>query len=427
MLVDFHVHSTASDGSYRPDAIARMTDGFAYAALTDHDTCDGAAAFLDEPSGGGPCRRIAGIELSIDPGEGFDMFHLLGLGIDPEDRGLADFRLRILAAREERNAQIVDNFARLGIDLGGTNIAVGVVNEQNEIIGTASVKTNAPRPAEEIADSMREACLLALGEARMTLDDVASVGVGTPGAVNEEGVVEFSANLGFNDTPLRDLVEERLNKPTYIENDANCAALGEQVAGCGGGVPNFVAVTLGTGVGGGIILGGKLLTGINGAAGEIGHMSVEMDGIPCPCGRSGCFEQYASATALVRQTREAMEQDRDRSSKLWELAEGDLDNVNGLVLFNAAHAGDGRALMVLDKFTTYLAVGVADLINIFQPDVLCIGGGISRQGDFLIEPLARKVEELRYTKHSKKQTKICAATLGNDAGIIGAALLSDVK
>ena len=119
MLVDFHVHSTASDGSYRPDAIARMTDGFAYAALTDHDTCDGAAAFLDEPSGGGPSRRIAGIELSIDPGEGFDMFHLLGLGIDPEDRGLADFRLRILAAREERNAQIVDNFARLGIDLGG--------------------------------------------------------------------------------------------------------------------------------------------------------------------------------------------------------------------------------------------------------------------------------------------------------------------
>ncbi|MBQ1549913.1 MAG: ROK family protein, partial [Clostridia bacterium] len=233
---------------------------------------------------------------------------------------------------------------RLGIDLGGTNIAVGVVNEQNEIIGTASVKTNAPRPAEEIADSMREACLLALGEARMTLDDVASVGVGTPGAVNEDGVVEFSANLGFNDTPLRELVEERLGKPTFIENDANCAALGEQVAGCGGGVPNFVAVTLGTGVGGGIILGEKLLTGVNGAAGEIGHMSVEMDGIPCPCGRSGCFEQYASATALVRQTREAMEQDREKTSRLWELADGDPANVNGLVLCTAAHEGDERAL-----------------------------------------------------------------------------------
>ena len=118
MLVDFHVHSTASDGSYRPDAIARMTDGFAYAALTDHDTCDGAAAFLNEPPNGGSCRRIAGIELSIDPGEGFDMFHLLGLGIEPGDAGLADFRRRILAAREERNAQIVENFSRLGIDLG---------------------------------------------------------------------------------------------------------------------------------------------------------------------------------------------------------------------------------------------------------------------------------------------------------------------
>ncbi|MBQ8062583.1 MAG: ROK family glucokinase [Clostridia bacterium] len=316
---------------------------------------------------------------------------------------------------------------KLGIDLGGTNIAVGVVDEQYHILGTASVKTDLPRSAEAIADSMKEACLLALGEARLTLNDVSSVGVGTPGAVNEEGVVEFSANLGFLDTPLRDLVEERLGKPTYIENDANCAALGEAVAGCGGGVKDFVAVTLGTGVGGGIVLGGKLLTGINGAAGEIGHMVLEKDGIPCPCGRCGCFEQYASATALIRQTREAMEQDREKTSRLWALAEGDHGNVNGLLLFNAAHEGDERALQVLDKYLDYLAEGVADLINIFQPEVLCIGGGISKQGDFLIAPLTEKVEGLRYTKHSKKQTRICAATLGNDAGIIGAALLADVK
>lgn len=156
-------------------------------------------------------------------------------------------------------------------------------------------------------------------------------------------------------------------------------------------------------------------------------MVLEKDGIPCPCGRSGCFEQYASATALVRQTREAMEQDREKTSKLWDLAEGDPENVNGLVLFTAAHAGDERALQVLDKYIGYLAEGVADLINIFQPEVLCIGGGISKQGDFLIKPLTEKVEQLRYTKHSKKQTKVCAATLGNDAGIIGAALLADVK
>lgn len=315
----------------------------------------------------------------------------------------------------------------LGIDLGGTNIAVGVVDEQHKIVGTASVKTDLPRSAEAIADSMKEACLLALGEARLTLDEVASVGVGTPGAVNEEGVVEFSSNLGFLDTPLRKLVEERLGKPTFIENDANCAALGEAIAGCGGGVKDFVAVTLGTGVGGGILLGGKLLTGVNGAAGEIGHMVLEKDGIPCPCGRSGCFEQYASATALVRQTRQAMEQDREKTSRLWTLAEGDLNNVDGLVLFTAAHEGDERALQVLDQYIDYLAEGVADLINIFQPEVLCIGGGISKQGDFLIVPLKKKVEQLRYTKHSKKQTNICAATLGNDAGIIGAALLADVK
>ncbi len=316
---------------------------------------------------------------------------------------------------------------KLGIDLGGTNIAVGVVDDQNNIIGTASVKTNAPRPAEEIADSMKEACLLALEKVGKTLDDVSSIGVGTPGAVNEDGVVERAANLGFLNTPLREIVEAKLGKPTFIENDANCAALGEQVAGCGGGVPNFVAVTIGTGVGGGIIIGGKLLTGINGAAGEIGHMTIAMDGPECTCGRKGCFERYASATALVRMTREAMEKDLAKTSELWTLAEGDLEKVNGLVLFTAAHNDDPVALSVLDEYTTYLAVGVANLINIFQPDVLCVGGGVSKQGDFLIDPLVKKVEAERFTKNSKKQTKICAATLGNDAGIIGAALLSNVK
>ena len=316
---------------------------------------------------------------------------------------------------------------KLGIDLGGTNIKAGVVDENKNIIGKASVKTDLPRPAEEIADSIREVALLALGEARKTLDDVSSVGIGTPGAVNAEGVVEFSSNLGFLNTPLRELVEERIGKPTFIENDANCAALGEQTAGSGNGVPDFVAVTLGTGVGGGVILGGKLLNGINGAAGEIGHMVLEMNGIPCPCGRKGCFEQYASASALVRQTQAAMEQDRDKTSLLWELAEGDPENVNGFVIFNAARAGDERALQVVEQYTTYLAEGIANLVNIFQPDILCVGGGISKEGEFLMAPVRRKVEELRYTKHSNKQTAICAATLGNDAGIIGAALLSEVK
>ena len=313
---------------------------------------------------------------------------------------------------------------RLGIDLGGTNIAVGVVNEQNEIIGTASVKTNAPRPAEEIADSMREACLLALGEARMTLDDVASVGVGTPGAVNEEGVVEFSANLGFNDTPLRDLVEERLNKPTYIENDANCAALGEQVAGCGGGVPNFVAVTLGTGVGGGIIINGKIYSGSNFAGAELGHMVIVKDGKECGCGRKGCWEAYSSATGLINLTKEKILSEKlDYSFMLNKICGGDINKVNGKTAFDAAEQGDPDAKEVLDTYFGYLATGLVNIINIFQPDVLCIGGGISNQGENLLRPLRKIIEEERYTKHNDKQTQLCTCTLGNDAGIIGAAFL----
>lgn len=316
---------------------------------------------------------------------------------------------------------------RIGIDLGGTFIKAGVVDAQKIILGKSSVPTGVPCPADAIADTIREAVLLALGEARLTLDDVETVGIGTPGAVNADGVVEFSANLGFHDTPLRALVEERLGRPTFIGNDANCAAIGEQCAGCGEGVPNFVAVTIGTGVGGGIILDGKLLTGVNGAAGEIGHMTIEKNGIPCPCGRSGCFEQYASATALVRQTREAMEQDRERESLLWELAGGDPENVNGIVIFEAARAGDARALAVLEQYETFLATGLADLVNIFQPDVLCLGGGISKEGEYLLAPVREKVAALRYTKHSKQQTRIVAATLGNDAGIIGAAWLPLVR
>lgn len=311
----------------------------------------------------------------------------------------------------------------IGIDLGGTNIAAGVVDENNVIVGRANVKTALPRPAESIADSIKEVALMALVDASVLMSDVTSVGIGTPGAVNSDGVVEFSSNLGFNDTPLRDMVAERISKPVFLENDANCAALGEQTAGCGNGVKNFIAVTLGTGVGGGIILDGRLLTGVNGAAGEIGHMAIHFDGLACQCGRTGCFEQYASATALVRQTKDALLMDREKESIMWEMIDGDMSKVEGLTTFNAAHEGDRIANEVIDQFVEHLSCGVTNLINIFQPEMVCIGGGISKQGDFIIKPLIEKVERKRYTKHAKAQTEICAATLGNDAGIIGAALL----
>lgn len=313
---------------------------------------------------------------------------------------------------------------RVGIDLGGTNIAAGVVDDKtNCIIGRANVKTDLPRSAEKIADSIAEVARLATEDAGVSFSEIASIGIGTPGAVNADGVVEFSSNLGFDDTPLKMMVFERTGKNIFIENDANCAAIGEQLAGCGDGVENFIAVTLGTGVGGGIVINNRLLTGINGAAGEIGHIVIRQDGIACPCGRHGCFEQYASATALIRRAKDALTVDREHNSKMWDLIGGDADKVDGKVVFDSAHAGDEIALKVIDEYLEYLACGVANLINIFQPEIICIGGGISKQGDYIIKPLVEKVERERYTKHSKVQTKICAAILGNDAGIIGAALL----
>ena len=297
---------------------------------------------------------------------------------------------------------------RLGVDLGGTNIAVGVVDEDNRIVSRVSMPTALPRPADAIAASIAEACIKAIGEAGIEREDIVSVGVGTPGAVNSSGIVENDANLGFVNTPLRDMIYDLLKIETFIGNDANCAALGEQVAGAGRGTKNFIMVTLGTGVGGGIVLDGKLLTGVNGAAGEIGHMVIDHEGIPCQCGRIGCFEQYASASALIRFAKEH-----------------NLDVNGARDVFDLAKADNIVAAEVLDSYFDYLSTGIANLINIFQPEVIAIGGGIAGQGEELLKPLVKKVESKRYTKYSKKQTVITVAKLGNDAGIIGAASLKE--
>ena len=297
---------------------------------------------------------------------------------------------------------------RLGVDLGGTNIAVGVVDEDNRIVSRVSTPTALPRPADAIAASIAEACIKAIGEAGIEREDIVSVGVGTPGAVNSSGIVENDANLGFVNTPLRDMIYDLLKIKTFIGNDANCAALGEQVAGAGRGTKNFIMVTLGTGVGGGIVMDGKLLTGVNGAAGEIGHMVIDYEGIPCQCGRIGCFEQYASASALARFA-----------------LERNLDVKGARDVFDLAQTGNLIAAEVLDSYFDYLSTGIANLINIFQPEMIAIGGGIAEQGESLLEPLMKKVEDKRYTKYSKNQTVITVATLGNNAGIIGAASLKE--
>ncbi len=313
---------------------------------------------------------------------------------------------------------------RIGVDLGGTNIATGVVNEKNEIVGRGKVKTNAPRPAEAIFDSIKEAVDMAIMNAGISYNDIISVGVGTPGSVNKEtGAIEFSNNLQFNNVPAKEMLEERLKKPVYLENDANAAALGEAVAGCGNGVKDFVAITLGTGVGSGIIINGKIHRGANFCGGEMGHMVINVDGIPCNCGRKGCWEKYASATALVSQAVEAMQ--GNKSSLLWQTCDGDLNKVDGKSIFEALDMGDTTAKQVVDKYLYYVAIGIANVINALQPEIVCVGGGISAQGEKILNPIREIVKAERYSVYAEKQATILEATLGNDAGIIGAALLDE--
>ena len=311
---------------------------------------------------------------------------------------------------------------RIGVDLGGTNIVAGVINEKNEIVSKAKRKTNCPRPAKEIFADIISAIHMAIASAHIMIEDVQSIGIGTPGSVNKaDGVIDYANNLCFNKVPAREWLSEEFHLPIFIENDANCAALGEAIAGAGNHAKNFVAVTLGTGVGSGLIVDGKIVNGCNGAAGEMGHTVIQVDGEPCTCGRCGCWEAYSSATALAKQTKRAME--KDKNSVMWDLVNGDITKVNGRTAFDAMRQGDALGQQIVDTYIRLLAVGITNIINIFQPDVLCIGGGIGAEKENLLAPLREIVEKERYSVHSTKQTKLCSALLGNDAGLIGAALL----
>ena len=314
---------------------------------------------------------------------------------------------------------------RLGIDLGGTNIVAGVVDENFNIVATAKRKTNCPRPAEEIVNDMAEISLEAIAKAGIKVEDIESAGVGSPGSINPtDGVVVYSNNLGFFNLPLSKLLKEKTGIDFYLDNDANAAAYGELIAGAGKGVNNFVMITLGTGVGGGAIIDGKMLTGSNYAGGELGHTVIDINGQMCSCGRQGCFEAYASATALIRQTKQAMV--KYPNSIMWDIVKGNIDAVNGLTAFDAMRKGDEAGKAVVDKYVYYLSVGIANMINIFQPEILCIGGGVSKEGDNIIVPLQKIVDGENYARLMEKKAVIKAAELGNDAGIIGAAYHGDL-
>ena len=310
---------------------------------------------------------------------------------------------------------------RIGIDIGGTNIAAGLVDEALRIVDRVSVKTHLPTTAELLQEKAASAALALLERNGLTKEDVESVGVGVPCTADEAtGFMEDASHLGFARGALAGPLTKRLGIKVAIGNDANAAAWGEYKT-CGYDVDSLIFVTLGTGIGGGIILGGKLWSGINYAAGELGHMVIRAGGAACSCGRTGCFEAYGSATALICQARERMAHEPD--TLLWQLCGGNGQNVEARTVFDAARQQDPVAREILDTYIGYLAEGIANIINIFQPAILCVGGGVSGAGDALLAPLREKVRPLLYTRNWKRNTQIIPAQLGNDAGIIGAAML----
>ncbi len=309
----------------------------------------------------------------------------------------------------------------IGVDLGGTNIAVGIVNENYEIVRKDSLPTNAHREADEIVKDIAALCKKLCAEEGLSIDDIASVGIATPGtALRNTGVVAYANNLPFLDYPIADKLKSFFPvEKVIIANDADAAALGEAAAGAGKGHENFIMVTLGTGVGGGIIVGGKLYSGSNFAGGELGHMVIEYNGVPCSCGRKGCWEAYSSATAIIRMTKEKMKECKD--SEMWSYVGGDIDKVNGRTAFDCMRKGDKAAAEVVGTYINYLKTGTANILNIFQPSVMAFGGGIANERDNLLVPLSKAVVPEMYG--GKLKTELKFAALGNDAGIIGAAAL----
>lgn len=308
----------------------------------------------------------------------------------------------------------------IGIDLGGTNIAAGIVNKDGKIIKSDSRPTLAERPYAEIVKDMAELCFKLLEDEGMNVSDIEGIGIGSPGTIDSaNGVVVYSNNIKWDNVPLADELRKYIDVPVQVENDANAAAYGEYIIN-GNNAKSFVAITLGTGVGGGVVINNGIYRGFNGAGGELGHITLVHNGEPCTCGNDGCWEAYASVTALIRQTKRAIDANPD--SLLAKEAEKE-GKVSGRTSFNAAKAGDEVAAEVVRQYIEYVADGITSIINIFQPEVLVIGGGISKEGDKLLLPIKEYAKKHSYCK-AVEQTEIKIATLMNDAGIIGAAFAS---
>ena len=308
----------------------------------------------------------------------------------------------------------------IGIDVGGTNLKAGLVDTSGQILSVVRTPLYF-QSVEALAETLASLALDAIEKAGQTVSAVESVGIGIPGAVSG-GTVLYTANIPMRDVPLERLFRRHLDLPVFLGNDADCAAVGEYLLGAGKGTRDFLVITLGTGIGGGLILGGKLQSGM-GCGGEVGHMVIEKNGIPCSCGRRGCWEAYASATGLVRMAQEAMKAHPE--SLLHPLSQP--SGLEGRTVFEAAEAGDSTALELCGTYVSYLAEGLTNLINILHPEVAAIGGGIAAAPErFLLSPLREFIKQNCFGRHAGRVPEIVTAALGNHAGIVGAALLQRV-
>lgn len=308
----------------------------------------------------------------------------------------------------------------IGIDLGGTGIKIGIVNDKYEILAKRSVPTGAERPAEAVIADMAEETLKLLRESGLEAERCAGIGVGCPGTIDREtGVVVYSNNIRWEMVPLADRLAEALHLLVRIANDADCAALGEVRCGAARGCKNAVFLTLGTGVGGGIVIDGELYTGGHPGGVELGHIRAGSEGRLCTCGRRDCLEAYASATALISDARKAAE--RCPESALLSLCGGDPGRLNAKMVFDAADAGDPCAIALVENYIRYLAGGITDLVNIFRPDIVVLGGGVSAQKEKLTEPVSRYLAAECFGAPRTYLPRVVTAENGNDAGILGAA------
>lgn len=314
----------------------------------------------------------------------------------------------------------------IGVDIGGTSIKVGVVDKNGNLLKKQSFKTLIDNHYTEIAQDIYKTILDLLESLNLKKEDIKAIGVGSPGCIDSNtGTIMYASNLKWENVPLGKMLTDLSGWPAFVHNDANAAAMGEWMFGSGKNYKNVVFVTIGTGIGGGVIINGELFEGNFSAGTEIGHIRLGTQGIQCTCGRTDCYETYASATALIRLTKNAMNQ--NSSSKMWDFVEGDIEKTGGKTAFECAKAGDEAAKKVIDEYIFYLGEGLINLANIFRPDVIILGGGVCAQGEALTKPLQEHMDKYIFASEFLPTVPIITASLGNDAGIIGAAALGISK